>query len=415
MKRRGNIIVKKIGPFLLFSLLILVIAAFSASAAGAEVVYLKNGGTGDGSSPERALGSMNDAYSALDLKKDCVIVLCGEYTQSKTFQHNSIYAGSITLTSVYDGVDYRTAAGAVYITGEFRFVSTGAFTVRDVDYHLTGKYYMVLAQFFPFVIDTGVRMESESPAFDGSSIANGFSVIAGYNNGQSVTDGGADPPSAVSKSASVTVRSGTHLVLTAFSRQIQGQRVTRTSTITVEGSAMVDRLYYAPVGATYDIEAGVVVNVGGHASVAGIFGGTSAGKLDSVTLNWMSGDIGGFSPTGGGAKTESRKGYILTYSDVSGKKENFAEITKLFKNKKRVDYDLPEYVAAVPLPTSVKTPREELTPDTGIVTSAVTGTEPAGDIPSDIVGRTAGTVAIAVAAAVAAAAVLVVIRQSKKR
>ena len=353
---------KKLGFLFLFSLLLLL-CALPASAAGAEVVYLKNGGTGDGSSPEQALGSMKDAYAALDLRKACTIVVCGEYTQSKTFQHSAAYVGSVTLTSVWDGVDYRKTAGAVYITGEFRYVCTGAVTVRDLDYHLTGKYYFIIAQHYPFVLDTGVRMASENAAFDGSSVANGFTILAGYQNGQSTVDGGKNPPTAVSKSASVTVRSGSHLVIAAFSRQIKNQKLTGTSTVTAEGNAQVDLLYYAPIGVTFDVTAKTVLRVGEHARIGRIVGGTNKGTLDSVTLEWLSGEIGEFSPAGGGAETTAKNGYRLTFSAVSAGEGNFSKVTKLFEDRTQTDYTLPAAIETEPLVFGRKTPRTELSPD----------------------------------------------------
>ncbi|MBQ7171666.1 MAG: hypothetical protein IJR89_05255 [Clostridia bacterium] len=396
---------KKIGFLFLFSFLMFLFFAFPAGAAGtAEVVYLKNGGTGDGSSPEAALGSMKDAYAALDLKKACTIVVCGEYTQSKTFQHTAAYGGSVTLTSVWDGVDYRKTAGAVYITGEFRYVCTGAVTVRDMDYHLTGKYYFVIAQHYPFVLDTGVRMVSENAAFDGSAVGNAFTILAGYQSGQTTVDGGKNPPTAVSKNASVTVRSGSNLVIAAFSRQIKNQKLTGTSTVTVEGNAEVGILYYAPIGAAFDVTAKAVVNVWEHAKVEKICGGTSKGTLDSVTLNWLSGEIGEFSPAGGGAETSVKNGYQLTFSDVSAAKETFSAVTKLFKNKEQVSYDLPPAPETDPLLLSVKVPRTEPTLDMSV--PGETADPSSSAFPAW---------AIPVAAAAVAAAVVAVILIKKKK
>lgn len=387
---------KKLGFLFLFPFLLLLLCAIPAGAAGtAEVVYLKNGGTGDGSSPEAALGSMKDAYAALDLTKACTVVVCGEYTQSKTFQHTASYGGSVTLTSVWDGVDYRKTAGAVYITGEFRYVCTGAVTVRDLDYHLTGKYYFVIAQHYPFVLDTGVRMESENAGFDGSAVASAFTILAGYQNGQATVDGGKKPPTAVSKNASVTVRSGSNLVIGAFSRQIKNQKLTGVSTVTVEGNAEVGILYYAPIDAAFDVTAGAVINVREHARVGKICGGTSKGTLGSVTLNWLSGEIGEFSPAGGGAETSVKTGYQLSFSAHSAAKETFAAVTKLFQNNKEVSYDLPAAPETEPLPSSRKTPRVE--PPLDMSVSGKTE-EPSSPIPFWVIPAAAAAVGAAVIA-----------------
>ena len=63
---------KKRSAFLyLFTVLALLFAlSLCASAAGSTVVYLADGGTGDGSSASSPVGSLTDAYNALDLEKD---------------------------------------------------------------------------------------------------------------------------------------------------------------------------------------------------------------------------------------------------------------------------------------------------------------------------------------------------------
>ncbi|MBQ4296743.1 MAG: hypothetical protein II771_00495, partial [Clostridia bacterium] len=179
----------------------------------------------------------------------------------------------------------------------------------------------------------------------------------------STVDGGKNPPTAVSKSASVTVRSGSHLVIAAFSRQIKNQKLTGTSTVTVEGNAQVDLLYYAPIGVTFDVTAKTVLRVGEHARIGRIVGGTGKGTLDSVTLEWLSGEIGEFSPAGGGAETTAKNGYRLTFSAVSAGEGNFAAVTKLFNDRTQTDYTLPAAIETEPLVFGRKTPRTELSPD----------------------------------------------------
>lgn len=68
-----------------------------------SAVYLKNGGTGNGSTATSPLGSLSAAYTALP--NGGVIVICGEYTLNQAFI-NVANADKITITSMYDGVDY---------------------------------------------------------------------------------------------------------------------------------------------------------------------------------------------------------------------------------------------------------------------------------------------------------------------
>ena len=71
---------------------------------GEKVFYLKDGGTGSGSSAATAGGSITEAYEAL--KNGGVLVISGEYTLD-TALSGLRHTKKITVTSVYDGVDYR--------------------------------------------------------------------------------------------------------------------------------------------------------------------------------------------------------------------------------------------------------------------------------------------------------------------
>ncbi len=75
-----------LGMFFALALVIVPLSLMNVFAAGsADVVFLRDGSAGDGSSPDQALGTLNAAYDALDLTKDCTIVVCGAFTQELTF------------------------------------------------------------------------------------------------------------------------------------------------------------------------------------------------------------------------------------------------------------------------------------------------------------------------------------------
>ena len=86
---------------LFFTLTLLLLAAWMLSVPfyaetddGNTVVYLADGGSGDGSSAESPVGSLTAAYNALDLSKDCTVVICGKFTQEKgvNFTRKAAYA-----------------------------------------------------------------------------------------------------------------------------------------------------------------------------------------------------------------------------------------------------------------------------------------------------------------------------------
>ena len=137
---------KKLGIIILVFAMVLSVCAFSASATEtAPVIFIKDGGEGDGSSPDQALGlgdsgeAWADAplYQAWEALKETggTIVICGPYTLKAADQYVNPNNGqarpgapdiimdgwyrnpdvTITYTSVWDGVDYRQTADAKLI------------------------------------------------------------------------------------------------------------------------------------------------------------------------------------------------------------------------------------------------------------------------------------------------------------
>jgi hypothetical protein len=125
---------KKLAIFIMVFALLMPLFAFNVSAAE-NVIYIKDGGQGDGSSPENAMGlgdsgeAWRDAalYQAWEELKETggTIVICGPYTLKKAEAKRTVGAPdiimdgwyrnpdvTITYTSVYGGVDYRATAGA---------------------------------------------------------------------------------------------------------------------------------------------------------------------------------------------------------------------------------------------------------------------------------------------------------------
>lgn len=129
---------KKLGIFVMVIALLSSFFVFSASAETGKVIYIKDGGDGDGSSPEEAMGvgDSGDAwadaplYQAWEELKETggTIVICGPYTLKSSDARRTVGAPdiimdswyrnpdvTITYTSVYGGVDYRKTANAKLI------------------------------------------------------------------------------------------------------------------------------------------------------------------------------------------------------------------------------------------------------------------------------------------------------------
>ncbi len=425
---------KKSFIILVLALVLLTAAALPAYAdGGREVVFLKNGGTGDGSSADNALGTMAEAYAALDLSRDGTIVICGDYTQEGTFEHTAEYTGSVTLTSVWDGVDYRKTAGAMFIVPGGRYVCTGAFTVRNLDYHMLDRYYLVIAQHHPVLIDTGVKIESENFEFSGMTFGTAFGILGGYQNGQPVTLDGQMPPAESDRDISVTVRSGSNILIGAVSRQIAEPRYSGTATVTVEGDAEVGVLYYAPLNVPFDCDVKVVLNVGGNARIGNIYGGTSKGTIGSLTLNWLSGEIGGFDYSNRiGEEAEAKNGYKLFYTDEVETDPAFATMMLAFQETTKVAS--PERPPEETKPAETQAPEtkaqetnapETKAPETkapGTKAPETKATEPAGTVPATQPAQQSGSGsvpayvwAIVGVAVIAAAAVIGLVLKKKKK
>lgn len=91
--------------------------AFS-EATTQTAAFVRDGGTGNGSSPENAAPTLADAYAMLP--DGGTIVLCGKVSVTENTAMptaNKAY----TLTSVYGGVDYRTSGAVLSLAGNVGF------------------------------------------------------------------------------------------------------------------------------------------------------------------------------------------------------------------------------------------------------------------------------------------------------
>lgn len=75
--------------------------------SGAPAVYVKDSGKGDGSSPDNALSDLRAAFSMLS-ETGGYAVICGDLTISEANYTTPSTEQAITITSHFDGVDYRT-------------------------------------------------------------------------------------------------------------------------------------------------------------------------------------------------------------------------------------------------------------------------------------------------------------------
>ncbi len=114
---------KRVTVILFAAMLVLALFLISVYADNEKnTVYLRNGGQGDGFSPENAVGDFEQAVRLL-ADSGGKIVVCGKYSfneliflseQNGTANKNK----KITVTSVHNGVDYRSTENASFCIGD---------------------------------------------------------------------------------------------------------------------------------------------------------------------------------------------------------------------------------------------------------------------------------------------------------
>ncbi len=255
---------------LLIASLILCLLSISAFAAE-NVVYVSDGGTGNGSTAETPVGTLADAYAALGSNGGTIVVV-GKVSVTSHFTEPA-HSGKITVTQVYGTNDYRTGSDHGINIAQCRYILNGDTTFKNLTFRGdTSKMYdhiLLVAQFNNLVIDEGVSCVNYG---DFSTIAFGASILGGVQSG-------ADKYNTVSTDldSHITIKSGEFIVC-GFSRQVAKD---------FEGMAHID------------ISGGTIHNIypgNGTSGTAGdvdlnITGGTFVGKIITGTVSVVTGTL----------------------------------------------------------------------------------------------------------------------------
>lgn len=105
----------------------------SDSPSAAMVLYVKTEGTGDGTTPEAPLGSLEAALEAIGAFSDGTIVIMGDYTYAAQVEAPQSI-GALTITGKYNGVDYQ---GNILNTSTGHYICGGDTTFTDIKLTLT--------------------------------------------------------------------------------------------------------------------------------------------------------------------------------------------------------------------------------------------------------------------------------------
>ncbi len=324
---------KRLLSILICLILICPLFSYDVSAGKSTVVFLRDGGKGDGSSYSKAVGTLTDAYNALDLSKDCVVVICGDYNQTTHFVYGIPYSGSVRFTSVYNGVDYSKKYGAEYISIACRFVAYGETVFDDIDLKLLGNYFFIIANCNPITLT-----EKFNPIYtkkvSGNAIDSGVSILGGFQNALDM------PEFECYENIDITVLGGKNICIAAFNRALKHAYHFGTAKITVGGKAQVGTIRFASIDADDLICGNVDITVKDSAQVGHIRTGNGKNlDVNSLVVTWQGGKIADFIPTeekeidGVVTKTtEFSEGTWLRYSDAVKKTTDFKKISELFDN-----------------------------------------------------------------------------------
>ena len=149
---------KKICAIALACLLMLsLVPAFvlPASAAEEKVVYVKEDAVGDGSSPEKALPSLEDAYNALG-DEGGTIVLVGEINFLSAF-YAPEHTGTITITGKYNNVDYN---GGIYVVVTDHFYCGGPTVFKNLTIQQAGTW-VIHGMFHHLTFGAGITVAED--------------------------------------------------------------------------------------------------------------------------------------------------------------------------------------------------------------------------------------------------------------
>lgn len=183
-----------------------------------HLYYLRDGGTGDGSSAESAGGKLVDAYRAL-AGTGGTIVLCGPYT-ARSFTAPS-HKEKILLTSLYEGTDYAVQNGAALLLPT-DFTCGGETEFSHLTITSAGEYISIYGANHPLLLGQGITCLKAGAVKTYPSVMGG--ARKAYQN----------------ESSDLTIQSGSWQRVRGGSAA--GGSKNYTVRLTVEGGAFYERL-----------------------------------------------------------------------------------------------------------------------------------------------------------------------------
>lgn len=160
-------------------------AVFAVSTE--QVYYLRDGGTGNGGSAATAGGSLASAYAALK-ESGGIIVICDEYTVTGGF-YATAHAKKITLTSLYDGVDYAKTNNAALVFKN-NFFCGGETEFKNITLNSATSYPAIFGNTYSLTMGEGITCARVSGSGQYLSVMGGSrSAIMGKTSYLTINSG----------------------------------------------------------------------------------------------------------------------------------------------------------------------------------------------------------------------------------
>ncbi len=230
-------------------------ASFGTVGSYAPVVFVRDGGTGNGLSAASPLGDINTAYSKL-AGNGGTIVICGQYTMTGTVTEPG-HDAPVTLTQKYNGTDYRSV-GKLSTGGAIRkYELNGVFKLENISIEGgSNAGLFMIAQYNLLTVGEGVK----TYGFSGEMMSDSLNLIGGFNSSTTPLRHG-------SGDSQIVVHSGNGMTIAGMNRYMTNTHQ-RSSRIEIYGGE-IGRIYGGNVsGGT---GAGAYVNV---------YGGKLLGAID---------------------------------------------------------------------------------------------------------------------------------------
>lgn len=220
-----------------------------------RTVYVCDGGIGDGSSPEQALGSLEAAFMALP--EGGTVVVCGKLSVAGTVLPET--SGLITVTADLDGVSYQGEGNGLYISGIVELNSETTF--EHLQIVAAEKNSLIICNGNRVVLGEGLSCTKE-----------GSTNYIGVNGGSNLVK--ASAAEAGTQSTDLTIMSGTWAQIRGGNRRQVGgsttHRVIQGDTrVTITGGEFTDLVFG---GGQNSQEGDILLRISGGTFRKGVYG-----------------------------------------------------------------------------------------------------------------------------------------------